>query len=100
MVFPHFYVRNERFKLVLPHLGRTYVGFLPGGDGRPGAVNNRHQETLALFDLHRDPGERYNVYSMYPDVVAQLMKIVEAARADLGDDLTGHNGTGRRPIGE
>ena len=92
-------VRDDRFKLVLPHQGRTYTGFPPGNDGRPGQVNERHQETLALFDLVRDPGERYNVYSMYPEAVARLMKIVEAARADLGDDLTGHEGTGRRPIG-
>ena len=92
-------VRNDRFKLVLPHLGRTYAGFLPGNDGRAGQVNEQHQEHLALYDLHRDPGERYDVQSRYPEVMAELMKIVEAARLDLGDDLTGHKGTGRRPIG-
>jgi len=92
-------VRNDRFKLVLPHLGRTYVGFLPGNDGQAGQVNERHQENLALYDLRRDPGERYDVQSQYPEVVAGLMKIVEAARLDLGDDLTGCEGTGRRPVG-
>ena len=92
-------VRNDRFKLVLPHLGRTYSGFLPGNDGQAGQVNERHQEDFALYDLRRDPGERYDVQSLYPEVVAELMKIVEAARLDLGDDLTGHEGTGRRAIG-
>ena len=92
-------VRNDRFKLVLPHLGRTYAGFLPGNGGLPGQVNDRHQEPLALFDLIRDPGERYNVYSLYPEIVAELMKHIQSARLDLGDDLTGHEGTGRRPIG-
>ena len=92
-------VRNDRFKLVLPHLGRTYVGFLPGNDGQAGQVNERHQEPLALYDLRRDPGERYDVQSQYPEVMAELMKLVEAARLDLGDDLTDHPGTGRRPIG-
>ena len=92
-------VRNERFKLVLPHLGRTYAGFAPGKDGQPGQVNENHQEYLALYDLRRDPGERYDVQSQYPEVMAELMKIVEAARSDLGDDLTDNPGTGRRPIG-
>ena len=92
-------VRNDRFKLVLPHLGRTYAGFLPGNDGQAGQVNERHQENLALYDLRRDPGEQYNVMSQYPEAVAELMKAVEAARVDLGDDLTAREGTGRRPIG-
>jgi arylsulfatase len=92
-------VRNDRYKLVLPHLGRTYVGFLPGNDGQAGQVNERHQENLALYDLIRDPGERYDVKSLYPEVMAELMKVVEAARIELGDDLTGNAGTGRRPIG-
>ena len=92
-------VRNDHFKLVLPHLGRTYAGFLPGNDGQPGQVNEHHQENLALYDLRRDIGERYDVQSQYPEVMAELMKIVEAARLDLGDDLTGNEGTGRRPIG-
>ncbi len=92
-------VRNDHFKLVLPHTGRTYGGFLPGNDGQPGPVNERNQESLALYDLRRDPGERYDVQKQYPEVMAELMKVVEAARLDLGDDLTGNEGTGRRPIG-
>jgi len=92
-------VRNDRFKLVLPHLGRTYVGFLPGNNGQPGQVNENHQINLALYDLRRDPGECYDVQSQYPEVMAELMKVAEAARHDLGDDLTGNEGTGRRQIG-
>jgi len=92
-------VRNDRFKLVLPHLGRSYSGFLPGNDGQAGQVNERHQENFALYDLRRDPGERYDVQSQYPEIVAELMKIVETARLDLGDDLTGYKGTGRRSVG-
>ena len=92
-------VRNDKFKLVLPHLGRTYVGFAPGKDGQPGQVNENNLENLALYDLRRDPGERYDVQNQYPEVMAELMKIVEAARLELGDDLTGNEGTGRRPVG-
>jgi len=52
-----------------------------------------------LYDLRRDPGERYDVQKQYPEVMDELMQVVEAARLDLGDDITGHAGTGRRPIG-
>ena len=92
-------VRNDRFKLVLPHLGRTYAGFLPGNNGQPGQVNENHQENFALYDLRRDPGERYDVQGQYPEVVTELMKVIEAARLDLGDDLTGNEGSGRRQSG-
>ena len=92
-------VRNDRFKLVFPHAGRTYEDFLPGDDGLPGQVNERKAVESALYDLRRDPGERYDVKEQYPDVVAELTRIADEARKDLGDDLTGEAGTGRRPIG-
>ena len=33
-------------------------------------------------------------------VVEELQTVADDARSDLGDDLTGHQGTGRRPIGK
>jgi len=92
-------IRNNRFKLVFPHAGRTYEGFLPGNDGNAGRVNERKPFDLALYDLIRDPGERYDVKDLYPEVVAELTKLADDARNDLGDNLTGKEGTGRRPIG-
>ena len=92
-------VRNDKFKLVFPHSGRTYEGFLPGNDGSAGRVNERSAVELALYDLRRDPGERYDVKELYPEVVAELSKIAEEARKDLGDNLNSEQGTGRRPIG-
>ncbi|MEA4936255.1 MAG: sulfatase [Paludibacter sp.] len=92
-------VRNSSFKLVLPHPGRSYEGFLPGNDGIPGKVDEQRQFEQALYDLRRDPGERYDVQTMYPEVMNELMKIAEDARMDLGDVLTNHPGTNRRPIG-
>jgi arylsulfatase len=92
-------VRNSRFKLVLPHEGRSYEGFLPGNDGHPGPHASRFPFEKMLFDLFRDPGERNNVIELYPEVVEELMKIVERAREDLGDDLVGAPGANRRPIG-
>lgn len=92
-------VRNSNFKLVLPHPGRSYEGFLPGNDGKPGKVNEQRQFEQGLYDLRRDPGERYDVQELYPEIMAELMQLAEDARKDLGDEITSHPGENRRKIG-
>lgn len=89
-------VSNGPWKLVLPHPGRTYEGFAPGENGIPGTVTENHQFGKALYDLRRDPGERYDVQSFNPEIVAELEKLANKAREDLGDDLTGNPGKNRR----
>jgi arylsulfatase len=91
-------VRKGRWKLVLPHTYRSYVGVLPGKDGFPGKYA-KDSTALALYNLRRDPGEHYDVKALYPQVVDDLMKTAENAREDLGDDLTGFEGKNRRPAG-
>ncbi len=61
---------------------------------------NKNSTGLALYDLRRDPGERYDVKSQNTEVVEKIEKLVEIAREDLGDDLTGRPGKNRRPIGK
>lgn len=90
-------IRKGDWKLVLPHHSRTYEGFKPGLDGMPGQVNENHFIEGGLYDLRRDPGERYNVRGDYPEIEAELLKIVKQAREDLGDDLSGNPGKNRRP---
>lgn len=92
-------VRKGTWKLVFAHPGRTYVGFKPGFDGFPGPVNENFQFDEALYDLRRDPGERYNVEEYYPEVVAELKKIADEARIDLGDDIQQMPGQNRREPG-
>jgi arylsulfatase len=92
-------VRHGNFKLVFPHPGRTYEGFSPGKDGQPGGANENFAFEGGLFNLRRDPGERYNVIKDYPEVAAQLMKLADEAREDMGDDLTNNPGKNRRPAG-
>lgn len=92
-------VSNGDWKLVFPHPGRTYEGFAPGNDGQPGGANENFNFESALYDLRRDPGERYNVKDTYPEIVAELEKIAAEAREDLGDDLTGNPGKNRREPG-
>ncbi|AQG81974.1 sulfatase [Spirosoma montaniterrae] len=93
-------VRRGNWKLVLPHPGRTYGAFPVGQNGFPGKTNENNPETLALYDLSRDPGERYDLKDQFPERVAELQQIATAARLDLGDDLTAQKGANTRPAGE
>jgi arylsulfatase len=54
---------------------------------------------LALFDLESDVGEKVDVAEKHPDVVKRLLALADAARAELGDSLTGAKGKGVRPCG-
>jgi len=92
-------VQDGQWKLVFPHKGRTYVGFEPGKDGQPGKANENSEVEAGLYDLRRDPGERYDVMKFYPEIVEKLNKLAEEAREDLGDDLKGNPGKNRREPG-
>ncbi|MFO8000791.1 MAG: sulfatase-like hydrolase/transferase, partial [Marinilabilia sp.] len=92
-------VRKGKWKLVFQHRGRTYEGYQPGNDGMPGKAREDELFEKGLYNLRRDPGERYNVLEHYPEVVAELEEVAEKAHEDLGDDLTGAEGNNRRPIG-
>ncbi|GEO06453.1 arylsulfatase [Adhaeribacter aerolatus] len=86
-------VRQEQWKLMLPHTYRTYEGFMPGHNGVPGKTGEQKTD-FALYDLRRDPGERYDVKEMYPDIVTELKALADVARKDLGDEIlkiTGEN---------
>jgi arylsulfatase A len=54
-------------------------------------------QPLKLFHLKTDIHEDHNVAAKHPKVVAQLQRLVETAREDLGD--TGRPGTGQRKAG-
>ncbi len=92
-------VQKDYWKLVLPHNGISYVGVEPGKDGWPGKTVNVTITKAELYDLRRDPGEQYNVVSMYPDIVKELQSIASEARNDLGDDITQAPGANRRKVG-
>jgi len=92
-------VTNGDWKLVFAHSGRTYEGFEPGKDGMPGIVNENQQFERALFDLRRDPGERYDVQSLYPKIVKELEQLANEARSDLGDEITNSLGQNLRKPG-
>ncbi|HCF95151.1 MAG TPA: arylsulfatase, partial [Verrucomicrobia bacterium] len=54
---------------------------------------------LALYDLTRSPDEARDVLTEYPAEVQRLQKLADRMRAELGDDLTGVAGGGRRGAG-
>ncbi len=91
-------VRRDHWKLVLPHEHRTYQGVLPGSGGIDGDTRQVKTE-LALYDLRRDPGERYDVQAGYPEVVQMLQALAAEAREDLGDDRRGITGKNVREAG-
>lgn len=92
-------VRKGNWKLVFQHKGRSYEKKLPGVDGKPGYAPENVEFPLALYNLERDPGERYDVSEQYPEVVARLNRLAESARDDLGDDLQKRVGKNNRPVG-
>ena len=92
-------VRSGDWKLVFEHRGRTYENNTIGQDGQPGQTPENVLIEKGLYDLRRDPGERYDVMEFYPEVVAELEALAEEAREDLGDDLTNAPGKNRREPG-
>ena len=91
-------VRKNQWKLVLPHRSQTYEGFAPGNNGA-GGKTAQVQVPAALYDLRRDPGERYDVKDLSPEIIAELTKIADEARSELGDGIMKIKGAGVREPG-
>jgi len=92
-------VQRDYWKLVLPHKGISYMGVDPGKDGWPGKTVSVTITEPELYDLRRDPGERYNVASVNSAIVRDLQELANEARNDLGDDIMKVAGTNRRKSG-
>ena len=93
-------VRKDHWKLVLPHTYQSYEATIPANDGHGGRRIKTKVDSLELYNLMRDPGERYNVIELYPEVIEDLLVVAEKARTDLGDLNTGVEGNGAREIGK
>ena len=101
----YFYYKNNelhailsgdgRWKLYLPHTYRSLNGQVGRDDGMPiqYANNEMKQE---LYDLENDISETKDVASKHPEIVQQLLAHAEAARKELGDNLTERAGVGIR----
>ncbi|MDA0206290.1 MAG: sulfatase [Acidobacteria bacterium] len=91
-------IRTERWKLTFPH---TYNALkeAPGMDGAPGGYVATEAE-LELYDLDADPSETSDVKDEHPEIVADLVAAGERYRTELGDRLTGAEGSAVRPAGQ
>jgi len=89
-------IRAGKWKLHFPHSYRSLK--TPGNGGQPGEYVERTVEQC-LFDLERDPGESTDVAAEHRDVVQQLERLAERARAELGDSLQKRVGSAVRPAG-
>jgi hypothetical protein len=71
-------VRSGKWKLVLPRPAK------PPGTGWSGRMIDAVEKTQ-LYDLETDIEERHDVAEQHPRIVARLTKLIDTARADLGD---------------
>lgn len=92
-------VRSGPWKLHLPHSYRTLNG-RPGGQGGLPAKYEQAQIGQSLFNLVEDVGESQDVSQDHPEVMEHMLKLVERARADLGDSAVKRNGANVRPAGQ
>ncbi len=86
------------WKLVFPHSYRTMAGRPGGTDGTPNPYQNA-KSGLELYHLGKDTGEGENVAGAHPDVVERLTAFAGRGREELGDRLTGAEGSAQRPPG-
>jgi arylsulfatase A len=91
-------VRNERWKLHLPHQYRTLAGREGGTGGNPVPYQTA-SIGLVLYDLDNDVSESIDVSAEYPEIVEELKAAAERAREDLGDANPPREGNGVRPAG-
>lgn len=93
-------IRYKNWKMHFPHSYNSIEAGVPGMNGKPGKYEVVQLESAALFDLSTDPGERHNVIDKHPGVVKIINSLAEEKRKELGDALTGVEGTENRPLGK
>lgn len=92
-------VIGRRWKLVLPHSYRTLGGQPKATGGIPVKYRNVKLGKPELYDLVEDIGETRDVSASHPEIVQEMLAKAEAERGELGDALTGKNGSANRPAG-
>jgi arylsulfatase A-like enzyme len=92
-------VRKGKWKLHFPHGYRTMDGKPGGTGGIPNGYKNAKTD-LALYNLEKDIGESTDVKKAFPEIAAELIKLGETMRQDLGDSAVKIPGSGKRPVGK
>ena len=89
-------MRAGKWKLHFPHNYRSLEDRAPGNDGTPSKYNYSMRTGIELYDLENDISESTNVVDDNPKVLANLLKLADKMRADLGDSLLKLDGPGIR----
>lgn len=77
------------------HVAHEYLGVGEAGeDGEVGEYEVREIER-SLFNLEDDPSESKNLAEEHPEIVEQLMELIQDGRNELGDGTTEIRGTQR-----
>ena len=85
-------VRKGKYKLVFPHVYRSYKNVNPGENLHPGAYS-QGRTGLELYNLESDIGETTDLAPQFPNIVNDLQIVGEQARSILGDKLTSRPGS-------
>ncbi len=85
-------VRKGKWKLVFPHVYRSYLNVKPGENLHPGPYG-QGKSGLELYDLMSDIGETNDIAVDFPNIIYELKELAEEARTLLGDKLTDRLGT-------
>ena len=92
-------MRWKKWKLYFPHTYVSMEGQTPGNDGKRGSTKQVKLESMELYDLDNDKGEKINVASKYPDIVLRMNTMADEIRKKIGDSLKGIKGTENREPG-
>lgn len=93
-------IRYGNWKMYYPHKYRTLNGRKGGTGGLPVDYDYNTIESIELYDLSKDISETNNVASKHPDVLAQIERLGDKIRLELGDKLQDVGGTGNREVGQ
>ena len=78
-------VRSGKWKLMLAHTEPVEASIAVKWASHIGKVDAKRIEKAQLYDLDSDISEASDVASQNPKIVAELLKLAEWARKDLGD---------------
>jgi len=92
-------VLKDGWKLILPHSYRSLKGGKGGDGGTPVEYQNK-KSGLELYYLPNDVSESKDLAAGNPEKVTELLEQAEAARVELGDNLTKRKGAGTREPGQ
>lgn len=92
-------VRYGRWKMYFPHTYRSLNGRPGGTGGNPVPYDHNTVDQIELYDLVTDPSETTDIAAAHPEIIAEIKKLADEKRTELGDKLQGIEGKENRAPG-